>query len=313
MNSPVVSVIITNYNRADLLGEAIQSVVDQTFQDFEIIIFDDGSQDHSFDVIESYKKQVPSKIQAFTHERDANRGIVITYQEAISRARGEYIAFLEHDDRWSPNYLEKKVRIFKTYPEVGVVFSPYRVVSEGWFGLDMMLRQWLLRLTIKKNRPFDNFNKLLQSNNVATFSCFAARKSLLEKIQGPPVRILAFDWWMLMQLSMKSLFFYDNSSYTLWRWSRQSAIGRQKFIKHKDSGCDYMELMYREVDARSDKLSPTRARDFHESQRNFAYFIDYYRNPGPMKFLKFFIRSPVWALASAASLVINFLKFRSNS
>lgn len=310
MSSPTVSVIIANYNRADLLEEAIQSVVGQTYQDFEIIIFDDGSQDHSHDIIEKYKKCIPDKLRAYSHEGRVNRGIVITYLEAISLAQGEFVAFLEHDDRWSPGYLEKKVEIFRQYSEVGVVFSPYRVVSEGWFGKDMMLRQWLLQLTIKKGRPFDNFQNLLKSNNVATFSCFMTRKTLLEELPEPPVRILAFDWWTLTQLSTRSQFYYDKSSFTLWRWSRESSIGQQEFKEHKDRGCNYMELMYHEVDAKSDKLSSPKDNTFHESQRDFAYFIDYYRNPGPIKFLKFFIRSPIWALASAASLLINFLKFR---
>lgn len=310
MSTPTVSVIIANYNRADLLEEAIQSVADQTYQDFEIIIFDDGSQDHSHEVIEKFKKRIPEQLRAYSHEGRANRGIVITYLGAISRARGEFVAFLEHDDRWSPGYLEGKIEIFNYYPEVGVVFSPYRVVSDGWFGKDMMFRQWLLQLTIKKRRPFDNFQNLLKSNNVATFSCFMTRKSLLEALPEPPVRILAFDWWTLTQLSTKSLFYYDESNFTLWRWSRESSIGQQEFKEHKDRGCAYMELMYREVDAKSNMLSSTKDQTFHESQGDFAYFIDYYRKPGPIKFLKFFVRSPVWALAATASLIINLIKFR---
>jgi glycosyltransferase involved in cell wall biosynthesis len=313
VSSRKFSVIIANYNRADLLEQAIQSVLDQTYQDFELVVFDDGSHDHSYDVIEYYCAIAPDKVRLFTHDGRTNKGIVTTYLEAISRAQGEYVAFLEHDDRWSPSYLENKAKVFESHPDVGVVFSPYRVVSQGWFGKDMIIRQWLLRLTIKKGKPFDNFQNLLKSNNVATFSCFATRKSLLDDLPDPPVRLLAFDWWTLTQLSTRSLFYYDNSSYTLWRWSRQSTIGSQQFKEHKERGCNYMELMYREVNAKSDKLSTANDQTFHESQGDFAYFIDYYRKPGPIKFMKFFVRAPVWALAASASLVINFLKFRSNS
>ena len=141
MSTPVVTVIIANFNRAHLLEQAIQSVIDQTFQDFEIVIFDDGSHDHSFEVINDYKEKYPEKIKVFTHEGGVNKGIVATYLAAIAEANGEFIGFLEHDDRWSPGFIEKKVAIFKEFPEVGVVFSPYRVVSDGWFGNDMMLRQ----------------------------------------------------------------------------------------------------------------------------------------------------------------------------
>lgn len=310
MNRPTVSVIIANYNRAHLLEQAIQSVVDQTFQDFELVVFDDGSHDHSFEVIEEYKQRIPDQMQVFTHEDRANRGIVTTYWEAIARSQGDYVAFLEHDDRWSPGYLEKKVEVMQRHPEVGVVFSPYKVVSDGWFGKDMVLRQWLLRLTIRAGKPFDNFPALLRSNNVATFSCFMTRKSLLVELPKPPDNILAFDWWVLTQLSENSLFYFDTSSFTHWRWSRQSAIGQQKFREHKNQGCDYMELMYRQIGADKGELAVDKQGTYEESKGDFAYFLDYYSAPSFGKFWKFFIRAPVWALGATASLVINYLKFR---
>ena len=310
MDIPAVSVIIANYNRADLLEQAIQSVVDQTYQDYEIVIFDDGSHDHSFDVIEYYREKLPDRVRLFTHEGRANKGNVATYREAVAKSRGDLIAFLEHDDRWSPGYLEKKVEIMRRYPEVGVVFSPYKVVSDGWFGKDMVLRQWLLRLTIKSGEPFDNFPNLLQSNNVATFSCFMTRRSLLDDLPVPPVKIMAFDWWMLTRLAQRSLFYYDKSSFTHWRWTRQSVIGRQKFNEHKQAGCDYMELMYKQVESNARELPGEKQETLQERRDDFSYFIDYYRAPSFKKFWKFFFRAPVWALAATASLVINFLKFR---
>jgi glycosyltransferase involved in cell wall biosynthesis len=310
VTQPTVSVIIANYNRAHLLEQAIQSVVDQTYQGYELVVFDDGSHDHSFEVIEQYKKIIPDKMHLFTHEGRANRGIVATYLEAIALSRGKNIAFLEHDDRWSSNYLEQKVKVLDQHPEVGVVFSPYKVVSEGWFGKDMMLRQMLLRLTIKSGKPFDNFTNLLQSNNVATFSCFMTRKNLLEDLPIPPEKILAFDWWVLTQLSQRSLFYFDKSSFTHWRWTRESAIGRQKFKEHKREGCEYMQLMYSQVKRCSEQLPENKKETFVEYQQDFEYFVDYYRNPSIVRFFKFFIRAPIWALAATASLIINFLKFR---
>lgn len=310
MTSVIASVIIANYNRVELLEEAILSVLDQTFQNFELIIWDDGSHDHSLQVIEAFKEKHPDKIRSFTHEGHKNKGIITTYMNAVNESRGKYVAFLEHDDRWSPTYLESKVDLFEKYPEVGVVFSPYRIVSTGWFGKDMILRQWLLRLTIKSGRPFDNFPNLLQSNNIATFSCFMTRRELIDELPLPGSGILAFDWWMLTQLSTRCLFFYDNSSHTHWRWSRQSTIGKQRFREHKEAGCDYMELMYRQVNSDSGQLPADKGDTFRHYNEEFSYFLDYYRNPGLLRFGKFFIRAPIWALAATASLAINFLKFR---
>ena len=310
IEKPVVSVIIANYNRADLLKLAIQSVVDQTFENYEIIIVDDGSQDHSLEVIEAFRTRFPDKIRLFQHHDGANKGIVATYRMAIDKSRGEIIGFLEHDDTWSPDYLQNKVDILTEHKNVGVAFSPYRVVSDGWFGRDMMLRQWLLKSTIKKGKPFDNFPNLLRSNNVATFSCFLTRKALLVELPSPPGHILAFDWWVLTQLSMKSLFYYDETGLTYWRWSRQSAIGRQEFGEHKKRGCNFMELMYQQVEKTTSMLPADKQDTFHENQEDFRYFVDFYRSPKIASFWSLFRRSPIWALAAAMSLLINFLKFR---
>lgn len=310
MSAPTVSVIIANHNRADLLDEAISSVAAQTYRDFELIVFDDGSRDHSLDVIASHKERMPKKLRQFSHGEGVNRGIVSTYREAISLSQGKYIAFLENDDQWSPGYLERKVEILDSYPEVGVVFSPYRVLSDGWFGKDMMLRQWLLRPTIKSGRPFDNFNNLLQSNNVATFSCFMTRKRLLADLITPPEHILAFDWWVLTQLSTQSLFFWDKSSFTLWRWSRDSAIGSLRFKEHKDKGCNYMALMYKQVESMNEHIPADKNETFNIYQKDFSYFQSYYHDPDFRKFWAFFRRTPIWALAATASLIINYLKFR---
>jgi glycosyltransferase involved in cell wall biosynthesis len=312
MNTPRVSVIITNYNRVDLLKEAIQSIIDQTYQDFEIVVVDDGSQDHSLEVIEAFQQRLPDKINLYTHEGQSNKGIVPTYQLGISKARGDYIAFLEHDDRWSPDYLAPKVEILQTHSDVGVVFSPYQVVGSGWFGRDMMLRQWLLRFTIKTSRSFDNFANLLQCNNVATFSCFVTRKSLLDSIPFPSEKILAYDWWILIHLSIHNQFYCDMTSTTYWRWSKQSAIGKQTFECHRNQGCDFMEQMYYQIDKNADSLPASKQKAFQIYQENFAYFLSYYKQPGFLKFITFFRRSPSWALASMVSLIINHLKFKRN-
>ena len=281
----------------------------QTYRDFELIIFDDGSEDHSREVIAEFESEYSRVVRYLCHENGTNRGIVSTYRAAISRARGKYVAFLEHDDRWSNGYLDSKVALFDRHPEVGVVFSPYRVVSDGWFGKDMVLRQWLLRRTFPRRRPFSNFGHLLRSNNIATFSCFAARKSILDQVSAPPLHIFAYDWWVLAQLSTKALFFLDDSSYTLWRWSRDSTIGGQQFEDHRDRGCAFMGLMYRELEKGYGTLAPADRRTFDKTRTIFSKFVEFYRRPGALKFLVFFVRAPVWALATSASLVINYAKF----
>lgn len=306
---PRVSVVMTSYNQADLLAEAIQSVLDQTFQDFEILVVDDGSRDHTLEMVESLRNQRPDQLFLFTHPGHVNKGIVSTYELGMSKARGEYVAFLEQDDSWPSNYLMHKVDIFRTHPRVGVVFSPYKLVGKGAFGLDMIFRQWLLQFAIVKKKPFNNFANLLQSNNVATFSCFVTRKKLLDQIPAANRSIAAYDWWVLVHLSTESLFYYDDTCATRWRWSPRSVIGQQSFAVHRDRGTQYMERMYDQFDKGMGNLDARKKKTFLKRKKNFAYFLVFYRNPGVSNFFSFFWNSPLWALASLASLILNFIKF----
>lgn len=113
--NPLVSIIITTYNQADLIGEAIQSVLKQTHQYFELIIVDDGSTDHTKEIVSSFED---SRIQyIFTSNwggpaRPRNIG--------IKRAKGSYIAFLDADDYWKKNKLEVQLKHFDNSDIVGV-------------------------------------------------------------------------------------------------------------------------------------------------------------------------------------------------
>jgi len=120
------SVIIPTYNRAHLLGRAIQSVLDQTCQDLEIIVVDDGSKDNTEEVVNKFHDE---RIRYIRHE--VNKGEGGARNTGIKTAKGEYIAFQDSDDEWLPEKLEKQMRVFETAPpEVGVVYSDMQRVNE---------------------------------------------------------------------------------------------------------------------------------------------------------------------------------------
>ncbi len=97
---PMVSVIIPTYNRAHVLGRAIRSVLDQTYQDFELIVVDDGSSDHTGEVVATF---ADPRIHYLRHEK--NRGAAAARNTAIKTAQGEYIASLDSHDEWLPEKL----------------------------------------------------------------------------------------------------------------------------------------------------------------------------------------------------------------
>jgi glycosyltransferase involved in cell wall biosynthesis len=119
-NNPEVSVILPTYNRAHLIKRAIQSVLNQTYQNFEIIVVDDGSTDNTEE--EVVRNLNNKKIRYIRHNE--NKGAASARNTGIKVARGEFIAFQDSDDEWSINKLERQMEVFKNAPlEVGVVYT----------------------------------------------------------------------------------------------------------------------------------------------------------------------------------------------
>lgn len=115
--APRVSVVIPAYNAADTLGDALDSVFDQTFTDHEVIVVDDGSTDSTRDVLRARGE----RIRVLTK---ANEGRPSTTRNLGARAaRGEYLAFLDADDRWRPEKLARQVAVLDRNPAVGLVYS----------------------------------------------------------------------------------------------------------------------------------------------------------------------------------------------
>ena len=119
ISDPKVSVVIPTYNRADLLPRAVNSVLYQTFTDYEIIIVDDCSSDNTQGVISTF---TDPRIRSVRHNR--NKGQSATINTGIANAHGEYLAFLDDDDEWLPAKLEGQVSILDSSPHnIGLVYG----------------------------------------------------------------------------------------------------------------------------------------------------------------------------------------------
>lgn len=113
---PKVSVIIPTHNRAALVTEAINSVLAQTFKDFELIVVDDGSTDNTRDALKGYADRIHYIYQENQRRSEARN-------TGIKAASGEYIAFLDDDDLWLPDKLEKQVTFLDANPGIGLVHT----------------------------------------------------------------------------------------------------------------------------------------------------------------------------------------------
>lgn len=119
-NSPKASLIMPNYNYGHYLKEALNSIVNQTYQNFELILIDDASTDNSISIIEPYLKKFDF-IHFIKHKK--NMGMFKSFQEGLDQARGNYISFIASDDLFFPPFLEKKVAALEKNPNTGLCFS----------------------------------------------------------------------------------------------------------------------------------------------------------------------------------------------
>lgn len=146
-HSPKVTVFIPVYNRAPYVGAAIESVLAQNFDDFELLVLDDGSTDESLAVAKSYGDR-----RIRVEQNDGNRGIPFTRNRGLELARGEYIALLDSDDRMAPRRLERQNRFLDSHRDIATVGGWVRKVDgEGRHVRSLIkplhpdeLRAWLL-------------------------------------------------------------------------------------------------------------------------------------------------------------------------
>jgi glycosyltransferase involved in cell wall biosynthesis len=216
---PETSVIMTSYNYGAYISDAIESVINQSYKLWELIIIDDGSTDDSIDIINTFVKTYPDRIFLYSHNGNENKGITPTIELAISKVRGKFIAFLESDDMFEQNNLEKKVNILKTNSGVSLVFSDIEL-----FGKDSKNPIYINNLkylryigrTLKKE-PKDVFNHIILRNPTLTFSNVAIRKSILNNFKLCIDNDIITDWQIDLLAAIMGKYFFIDEKLIKWR------------------------------------------------------------------------------------------------
>lgn len=129
MNRPKISIIMGIYNCADTLDEAIKSIINQTYSNWEFIMCDDGSKDSTYEIAKSYEKKYPGRFIVIKNEY--NLGLNKTLNKCLKLAKGEYIARMDGDDISVYDRFEKEVEILDNHPEYAIVSSPMIFFDEN--------------------------------------------------------------------------------------------------------------------------------------------------------------------------------------
>lgn len=185
---PRVSVIITSYNHGAFIDEAIGSVVEQSYQNWNVIVVDDGSRDDSAEKILSWQEKYPDRITSVIKEK--NGGVTAALNTALELVDGEYVAFLASDDVADPERLRLQVEALETDDELGAVCS--RILPVDEFGNEMEGALSVFDIEIK------NLRLQLLEGNFLNAPTFMVRKSVLDEV-GPFREyryVQDYDYWL---------------------------------------------------------------------------------------------------------------------
>jgi glycosyltransferase involved in cell wall biosynthesis len=124
MKNARVSIIIPMYNASRFIIETLESVLDQTYKDWELIIVDDGSSDTSVERVQEFMSGHPGTARLLFHQHKENSGTSASRNLGLRHAQGELICFLDADDVWNPNFLEFFIQVFDSHPEISMAYAP---------------------------------------------------------------------------------------------------------------------------------------------------------------------------------------------
>ena len=224
----MISIITASYNYENFIKETIESVLNQTYTDWEMIIVDDGSKDNSIKVIQEYV-QKDSRIMLYTHENNLNRGLCETIKLGISKAKGDYIVFLESDDYIRKDYLQKKLDFILKNPDVKFVINKVKTI--GTKNAIKRIENFMTRVEKYWEQnpvPHKASNELHFWNTVPTFSCVMVKTDLLKECFFDVPKPAWLDWWLWTQISKKTKFYSIPEELTFWRIHDESYICRER-------------------------------------------------------------------------------------
>lgn len=168
-----ISVIMAVYNGEKYLGEAIESILVQTFTDFEFIIVDDASTDNSPAIIEEYRKADP-RIRVLRN--DENVGLGVSLQRGLKLAKGEFIARMDADDISTPDRFEKQHAFFAAHPEINILGGDEWIIDEDGTVTGELITSKLPGVM--------RWNMLLGNGIITPHPCAMIRRSFLEQLGG---------------------------------------------------------------------------------------------------------------------------------
>jgi len=268
----LVSVIIPAYNHEKYVQEAIQSIIEQTYQNIELIIIDDGSKDSTWQKINEKKEICEKRFLNVTFETQENQGTYTTLNRLLEKARGEYIYLIASDDIATPKAIELEWEFLSKNPDFALVVGENLVIDQNgtqcyWnekrenvYSKDELVyssfTDWLAKTTNQidfYSNDFGSYESLLVCNYIP--NGYLIRNNIFEKTGYFTKEAPLEDYWLMLQISKYAKMKYINEPTFYYRWHCENTISqRGKIAKnHKKT----LNFEIKQVKASKDKKLKT--------------------------------------------------------
>lgn len=240
----LVSVCINAYNSADVIGETLESVLNQTYKNLQIIVVDDCSTDNTAEIVKSYDDD---RIELYTLPKNFN--ISNANNECLHRARGEYIAHIDSDDIWAEDKIEKQIKFLEENPQYGACFTHATLIDKtGRIFASGELPESFLTLFDRENMTQAGFvRRFYDHSNFLCHSSVVMRMSVYEKLGDHDLtlnKLHDYDYWIRMNF-ICPLYIYPEKLvfYRIWH-ANNSTLGNAETIGHNE---EYVRIAYKLV------------------------------------------------------------------
>lgn len=188
-----MSIVIPCYNHEQFVQDCIQSVIDQTYQNIELIIIDDGSKDHSVERIQKMVLKCEERFKNFEFRYRSNRGLCATLNESLNFCSGEFFSVLASDDLIVKDKIERQVNFLQNNPRSGGVFGNVQLIKNN----DS------ISTLAKKNSRFKkfNFDDVINHNFKLLAPTQLLRLELIHRVKGFNENIILEDWYMWLKIT----------------------------------------------------------------------------------------------------------------
>lgn len=226
--APIVSAIIIFLNEERFLPQAIESVLGQSYADWELLLVDDGSTDSSTTIARDYAARHPERIRYLEHRGHTNRGMSAARNLGLDHACGRYVGFLDADDVWLPDKLREQVAVLDAHPQVAMVYGR-TLIWHSWRGAEAAARDEFCDLGVKPDmviEPPRLLVKLIENRVQTPTTCNALlRREVFAQVGRfeEAFRGMFEDQVFFMKLSLVAAVFVSSRCWARYRQREDSS------------------------------------------------------------------------------------------